>query len=170
MTELWKAITGFEDYEISNQGRVRSHKYGRTTILRTRKTHDGYLWYNLCKGGKQFGKRAHRLVAEMFIDNPENKPTVNHKDGNKENNSVDNLEWATRKEQLEHAYEHGLKLPMSGTKCWKSLLTETEVKEIRKIYKAHDKAYGMKALARKYNVSESTIDKCVRRESYKDIK
>ena len=71
---------------------------------------------------------------------------------------------------MEHAYEHSLKLPMSGTKCWKSLLTETEVKEIRKIYKAHDKEYGMRALAKKYNVSESTIDKCVRCVSYKDIK
>lgn len=169
MLEIWKPIKDFEDYEISNYGRVRSHKYGRETILKTRRTFDGYLWYNLCKSGKQFTKRAHRLVAEAFIENPDNKPTVNHKDGNKENNCAYNLEWATREEQMLHAYKYGLKQPMNGVKCWKSLLNENEVKEIRKTYKARDKQYGMRALAKKYNVSEATIDKCVRRITYKDI-
>ena len=109
MKEIWRIIKGFEDYEISNTGRVKSHKHGREVILKQRVSHDGYVWYNLCMNGKQYTKRANRLVAEAFVNNPENKPTVNHIDGDKSNNNADNLEWATREEQMQHAYANGLK-------------------------------------------------------------
>ena len=71
----------------------------------------GYLRTNLYSNGQMFSKRVHRLVAEAFIPNPENKPDVNHKDGNKRNNSVDNLEWVTRSENMLHAYSTGLNKP-----------------------------------------------------------
>lgn len=170
MEEIWKPIKGYKDYEISSTGRVRSHKFGRTTILKFRYNRDGYIQYTLTQNGIGHTHRANRLVAEAFIPNPENKPTVNHIDGDKTNNNVDNLEWATKKEQMEHAYRLGLKKPVSGVHHGSSALTEEQVKEIRRIYKGHSKEFGMKALAKKYNVSTATIDKCVRGITYKDIK
>jgi hypothetical protein len=167
--EHWKSIAGFEDYEISDEGRVKSHKYGREAILKPRISHDGYVWYSLCKHGRGFTKRANRLVAEAFIPNPESKSTVNHIDGNKMNNSVDNLEWATREEQMRHAYDNGLKEPVVGCMQGNHVLSEDEVREIRRVYKSHDQKNGMRALARKYGVSESTIYKCAHRTTYSDV-
>lgn len=166
----WKTIKDFEDYEISEDGEVKSHKHNRTIILKKRISPDGYVWYILTRNGKAYTKRANRLVAEAFIDNPENKPTVNHLDGDKLNNSVNNLEWATRQEQMQHAYKHGLKKPVRGCLQGNHVLSEEEVKEIRSLYKGHSKEYGMNALAKIYNVSTSTIDKCVGYRSYKNIK
>ena len=171
MREEWKELKESQGkYLISNYGRVKSLKSGREKILKTRKTHDGYLRYSLSFQGKAKTMRAHRLVAEYFIDNPFNKPTVNHIDGNKENNRVDNLEWSTLKEQMQHAYSNNLKEPVQGILQGNSVLTEKEVKEIREIYKSHSKEFGMIALAKKYNVSVSTINKCVGRRSYKNVK
>ena len=166
-----KDIKGYEgDYKINEMGEVFSVKYNRTKKLKPRISHDGYVWYNLCKNGKQKTCRANRLVAENYIDNPKNKPTVNHIDGNKLNNAVDNLEWSTRKEQMEHAYKLGLKEPVRGTNQGNSVLTEEQVKEIREIYKAHSKEFGMRALSKKYNVSEPCIFRCVKGKTYKNIK
>lgn len=165
----WKPVKGFEDYEISTDGRLRSHKYDRTIVLKPRITYDGYVWYVLSKHGKGYSRRAHRLVAEAFIPNTDNKPTVNHIDGDKKNNAVDNLEWATLEEQMTHAYAHSLKLPVRGYLQGNHVLSETEVREIRQVYKAHSKEFGMKALAKRYGVSEPTIDKCVRRVTYQNV-
>lgn len=169
MQEQWKTIEGFEDYEISTFGRVKSHKYMRDSILKPRVTHDGYVWYSLSKHGKGHTKRANRLVAEAFIPNPENKKTVNHIDGDKTNNHVDNLEWATLNEQMQHAYKNGLKKPVRGYLQGNHVFSEEEVREIRRLYKPHSKEFGMRALARKYGVGEATIDKCVRRVTYRNI-
>jgi hypothetical protein len=169
MQEAWQVIKGFEDYEISSTGQVKSHKHGRAVVLKPRITHDGYVWYSLCKNGKGYTKRANRLVAEAFIPNPDGKPTVNHIDGNKLNNSADNLEWATREEQMQHAYANGLKKPVRGPLQGNHVLNEDEVREIRKVYKGHDKQCGMLALAKRYGVSPSVIDKVVRRKSYTNV-
>lgn len=107
--EIWKPVMGYEGYyECSNLGRVRSvdryvnnrHKNGlqfkRGQILKTA-SQRGYRILILSKEGKQVCKKVHRLVAESFIPNPDNLPFVNHKDENKTNNCVDNLEWCTVK-------------------------------------------------------------------------
>lgn len=108
--EQWKVIKGFELlYQISNYGRIFSHN--RRKILRLSKA-SGYWGVNLYK--KQNGKRvrifysAHRLLALAFIPNPENKPQINHKDGNKLNLKLSNLEWNTSSENTQHAYNNGL--------------------------------------------------------------
>lgn len=169
--EEWKEIEGFDGkYFISTKGKVKSFSHKKPRILKPRISPDGYVWYVLTINGKGKTMRANRLVAKAFIPNPENKNTVNHIDGNKKNNDVSNLEWATRREQMQHAYKLGLKKPVQGILQGNSVLTEKQVKEIRKIYKAHDKKFGMIPLAKKYNVSTSTIDKCVNRRSYKNIK
>lgn len=169
--EYWKTIEGYEDYEVSSLGRIRSNKSNRKSIiLKERYSKDGYIQYALLKNGKAKYIRIHRLVAEYFIPNPENKPTVNHKDGDKTNNCVENLEWATLSEQIQHAYDLGLKKPMKGNAQVNHVLTTEQVIEIRKIYKAHDKEFGMKALAKKYGVSEPTINRVAHHRSYKNIK
>lgn len=119
MKEVWKDIEGYEGlYQVSNMGRVKSleryvnfknyMKRVSERILVVSENRGGYLQVNLCKDGKAKGMRIHRIVAETFIPNHEGKRTVNHIDGNKKNNAVDNLEWATHKENLVHAYETGL--------------------------------------------------------------
>ena len=102
MEELWKDIDGYEGlYQVSNLGNVKSLNYNRTgkeRILKPGNNGLGYLNVLLCKNGKTKTFKIHRLVANAFIPNPYNKPEVNHKDENKTNNCVDNLEWMTSKE------------------------------------------------------------------------
>lgn len=117
----WRFIEGFEDsYQVSKDGRVRSidryimvrggWKYFQGTERTLEETADGYLQVTLYQGNKRAKTIVvHRLVATAFISNPENKPTVNHIDGNKKNNCVDNLEWATYAEQQEHVTRIGLR-------------------------------------------------------------
>ena len=96
--EVWKKIKGFENYEISNEGRLKSLHFGKEIFRKSKPTKQGYIRFALGKKGKQFIFLAHRLVAEAFIKNPEKKPCVNHKDENKSNNNVSNLEWVTHSE------------------------------------------------------------------------
>ena len=100
MIEEWKDIKGYEGlYQVSNLGRVRNVKYNRLLKLVCLL---GYMTVNLSKNNHVIKKRVHRLVAEAFIPNPDNKPTVNHIDEDKTNNRVDNLEWATIQENNTH--------------------------------------------------------------------
>jgi hypothetical protein len=104
--EIWKDIEGYEGkYQVSSCGRVKSLNYnktGREQILEPIKFSNGYLLVCLYKNGKGKYKLIHRLVAEAFIPNPKNLPYVNHKDENKENNRVDNLEWCEQKYNLNY--------------------------------------------------------------------
>ncbi len=109
MKEEWKPIKGYEGlYEVSNTGKIKSFYFGKTRILSPRKNPLGYLHLVLYKDKVKKDLRVHRLVASAFIPNPNNKPEVNHIDGDKENNNVDNLEWATRKENINHSIKTGL--------------------------------------------------------------
>lgn len=96
--EIWKPVKGFEGlYEISSLGRVKSLWYGKEKILKPGKNRKGYLFVSLCRNGKQKNFRIHRLVAEAFLSNPMGLPEVNHKDENKANNCVNNLEFCDAK-------------------------------------------------------------------------
>lgn len=99
--EEWRDVAGFEGlYEVSNFGRVR-HKNGQE--IGGSLNSYGYRAYSLFKDGKRYTGKGHRLVAEAFIPNPEGKRSVNHKDGDRDNNFVENLEWATHGENVKHA-------------------------------------------------------------------
>lgn len=98
----WKLIEGFDGiYSVSNYGEVRNNKTGK--LMKLRKNEKGYLRTSLTKNGNQKSVRVHRLVAQAFIPNPENKPQVNHIDFNKENNCVSNLEWVTNQENAQYS-------------------------------------------------------------------
>ena len=106
--EEWKEIKGFEGvYEISNLGNVK--RVETQLVLKTRKHSAGYFSICLWKDGKDSYRFIHRLVAIAFIENLENKKEVNHKDGVKTNNSIENLEWSTPKENQQHAVSIGLR-------------------------------------------------------------
>lgn len=116
--EIWKDIKGYEGlYQVSNLGRVKS--------LRNRSNHKselvlkqsvvmGYSVVSLSKDSVEKSYKVHRLVANAFIENPNNRPQINHKDGNKQNNTVENLEWVTAKENIKHAFRTGLTHAQKG--------------------------------------------------------
>lgn len=100
--EVWKDIDGYEGYQVSNLGRVRSFKNGKVRILKPSSDKCGYLIVNLCKNSSSKSCRVHRLVAQAFIPNPNNLPQVNHKDENPSNNIVSNLEWCDAKYNINY--------------------------------------------------------------------
>ena len=103
---MWKGVCGFDDYLCNEEGEIYSLK--RNRILKGRSMR-GYRRVVLMKDGKQVNALVHRLIAQTFIPNPENKPYINHIDGDKTNNSVSNLEWCTQKKNVHHAMKTGLK-------------------------------------------------------------
>ena len=109
--EIWKDIKGFEgQYRISSFGRLEhySKRFGWNILKNTNKKVSYFSVILINRQGKNLSTRLHRLVAEAFIPNPNNYPTINHIDGNKQNNNVENLEWCTQKQNFEHAKENGL--------------------------------------------------------------
>lgn len=125
--EKWKPIT--EDYHASNFGRIKSFKHGGIKILRPALNDMGYLRVNLFINGKQKTFKIHRLIAELFVPNPDGKPEVNHLDGVKFNCHVSNLEWVTGAENNRHAYTTGL-IPQ-GECHYKAKLKSADVIYIR---------------------------------------
>lgn len=158
----WKPVEGYEGfYEVSDRGDVRSlprlvkngAKSFRTTaarILTPIRSGSGYLHVSLCKG-KQTFRAIHRLVAEAFLPNPENKTQVNHIDGDRYNNSAENLEWCTALENAAHAWETLVR----GEKLRSTLATDKEVRECVALYAGG--GWSQKELAARYRVSQSAV-------------
>lgn len=131
--EIWKLYEPVPRYEVSNMGRVRhvkdhSIKYSKPDKI-------GYIYIQYKLNMKKYNLKVHRMVAQVFLNNPEGFPEVNHIDGNKQNNRVDNLEWCTRQHNILHGYELGL-YDMKGIKNGRALLTEELVHKLCAWYEA----------------------------------
>ena len=114
MIEEWKDIPNFNGlYQVSNNGNIKRTK--DEYIFKKNKNSRGYRIITLTKDKKEYSLSVHRLVAEAFIPNPNNLPQINHKDGNKLNNKIENLEWCTQSENMKHAYKNKLEIK-SGKK------------------------------------------------------
>lgn len=161
MNELWKFIPGFSMYQASNTGKLRSLNYKRTGKTKEFKPaiSGGYLKTMLQDdNGKYRSKVVHYFVTLAFFGGRDGNQSVNHKDGNKMNNSIDNLEYCSISENILHAYNHDLINPKRGTLNGMAKLTEQDVAEIRNHAASHPgRYYGRKSLAIKYGVSQAHI-------------
>lgn len=173
--EIWKPVSGMENYyEVSNKGRLRSlDRYVETLNGQTRFYRGVVMTFNYPKGkyicvkmsapGVKVYTRLHRLVAEHFIHNPLNKPEVNHKDGNKSNNNVDNLEWVTQLENKKHASIAGLIRKKENH--YKAKLTEELVKQIRGMYATG--LYTHQSIANEFGVVRTLITRIINNKRWK---
>lgn len=161
--EIWKDIEGYKGYQVSNLGNVKSLSYKQTKIekkLTLSLDKDKYLTVSLCKNGKKYTKRVNRLVAQVFIPNPNNLSEVNHIDCNKQNNCVNNLEWVSRIENMRHAIANNL----TNNKYGKDNLTSKVIYQIDiKTNKILNIFYGTGEIKRKTQFKDtSSISKCCR--------
>lgn len=169
MQEIWESVNGYEGlYEVSNLGRVRSLKRATTSgvVLKQTVKH-GYMHVCLSKEGKPSTKSVHRLVAEAFIANPMDKPVVNHLDGDKTNNAVSNLEWATYSENELHSY---MVLGKKPSRPWAG----KPRKFARKLSDADaiaiiDSKRPSRELAAEFGVSKTTILNIMKRKIYMEV-
>lgn len=183
MEEVWKPIQIKEvigKYEVSNKGRVKSlarydtrGNWRKEKFLKPRKNKSRgkghYLHVCLCNGDWQKNFKIHRLVAEAFIPNPDNKPDVNHKDGIKVNNYVENLEWNTRSENCQHSCDNNLLVNVVGHDHGRQKLTGDEVIYIYNTYmKGKPRSnFNANQLGRDYGVNGRAILNIYRKESWK---
>lgn len=179
--EVWKDIIGYENsYQISNKGNLRSldrllrsgydsFRNCKGVILKTKLDKYGYLTIGLSKNQCSKWYTIHRLVAIHFIPNPENKPTVNHIDGNKLNNNDWNLEWNTVLENFRHAKSIGLRdgVTKLGEDSNFSKLKEQDVLYIRKNY--NKKTMNMITLSKKFKVCDSLISQILSKKIWRHL-
>lgn len=155
MKEVWKDIEGYEGkYQVSTLGRVRNARTDKIRKLQPNKK-DGYIYLTLCRSKIDQKKvKVHRLSAFAFIENPLNKPFVDHIDGNKHNNNVENLRWVTFQENITAAWETGL-YHMKNEMHPHAKLKNVEVVRIRELLKT-----GMtcKEISVIYNVGRNAIN------------
>ena len=157
-----RKIKNFPGYIVSEFGDVYSVNYGHTGIskkLKQKPTRCGYFIVGLYKNKKAYWKTVHRLVADAFIPNPENKPQVNHLDGNKKNNKVDNLEWVSASENTKHAFAVLGKKSVWKNKTGKNFPASKIVQQI-KDGKIISEFYGTAEAERATGINAGQIWKC----------
>jgi hypothetical protein len=164
-----KQIEGFMDYLISDTGYVISRKIdpsGKIMKFGHKPTPKGdkYRYVNLCSNNCMYPRTIHRLVALAFVPNPDSKPEVNHKDGNKLNNHYTNLEWVTRKENAEHASLNGF-YQMGEDKC-DSKLKNADIIAIRQM---HSAGISIAKISKNYPVKYKVVLDIVHRRKWKHI-
>lgn len=170
--EVWKKIDGYDYYEVSSEGRVRSvgrwentkhggRRYRKGKMLKLVDRGNGYLFVGIFNENGHKSASIHRLVAEAFIPNPDNLPQVNHKDENKLNNNVENLEWCTVEYNLNYG-NHNRNIVDNMVKSgrynqkYSTLVTGLSRKEVRKLwYEDHKEELSIKGKMRYQNKKKS---------------
>ena len=165
----WRDISGYEGlYQVSNTGEVRSldrittgnrRRKIKGKPIKQSKTTTGYWKVELCKDGKARSKKVHRLVAGAFIDNPENKPNINHKDNNPLNNNVDNLEWCTQAENVVHAYMIGATKQSKKPRVAFDDIVESVIAE----YIPYNREHSICAIGRRIGINKGTLYTAIKR-------
>lgn len=155
MEPVWYDIPGISGYQVTKDGQVRSHfeNYGKPRVRKPSITRAGYKRVNLQLSGKTKWFLVHRLIAMAFLPQVEGKTYVNHKDGDKLNNTSENLEWCTLKENSRHAYDRGLNTGIVKAYQAHQKLTDEQVQDIRRL----KGAISPKILATTYGVSIWTV-------------
>jgi len=174
MEEVWKDIKGYEGYyQISSLGNVKSLR--RTDIrgnrvpekvIKPNLKNTGYIDVNLCKDRDKKTYRVHRLVANAFLKNPSNKPQVNHKNGKKTDNRIENLEWCTGSENTTHSFKNKLQPLPLGIKNSQSKLSESDVLEIKQLLL---KKMKQKEIAELFRISVPTISNIKRNKNWSHL-
>ena len=178
--EQWRPIKGFDKYQVSTYGRVKSFWRKTPRILKPKFGIGGYMKVEPCANGKPKSIKIHRLVAETFIPNPLNKPEVNHEDGHHMNCFVENLTWATSSENRRHAYDSGLAKSGVDNSCAK-IKSETDIVYIRdnpdnltqqqlaEMFGVHPTAIGQIQLGKSYANEGGTVRETQKRGWYHRI-
>lgn len=158
MSEVWKDVVGFEEYfMVSNTGKVWSKRTNKE--LKQCVNPRGYMGIATTIGGRsgtRYCFRVHRLVAEAFIPNPEGKSYVNHKNLDKKDNNLSNLEWVTASENVVHYYS-SVESSGGSRKYAARHLSSDEASFIRQVYVPRDPVYGARALSRRFGIPHSSI-------------
>ena len=160
MEELWKPISNYENYEVSNYGRVRNVKNGKQKVLKSQLIKSGYEIVGLSVNSKSISKTVHRLVAISFLENKENKPCVNHINGIKTDNRVENLEWCTHSENEKHSFD---KLGKITNGIIRRKIPLNKIIYIKELYK---KGFSQRSIAKQFNVSQTTIWLIINEKTY----
>lgn len=167
--EIWKEIfDGY--YAVSNKGRVKRLKFHRNgcenTFLKPLVTEKGYIRFSISHRNSRLFKKAHILVAEAFIGpKPSMSHEINHKNGVKDDNRAENLEWVTHRENIAHSYRLGLSKGTKGEQHATSKLKEKDVLKIRNLYPAKN----FREIAYMFGVSRHQVSHIVRREQWTHI-
>lgn len=171
--EIWRDVVGYEGfYKISNLGKVISvnridvRGQHRKPVEKSQRLNNGYFVTTLHKDKVRKTMKVHRLVAMAFIPNPENKPQVNHKDGNKLNNHLDNLEWCTAKENTIHARDNNL-LSIVGVNNYQTNLTERDVQIMR--WMVNIAGFSYQSTADFFETTKSTVGYIIKGRSWKHL-
>ncbi|UPI12194.1 hypothetical protein [Bacillus phage SBSphiJ2] len=169
MSEQWlplkHVVEHGDDYEVSNTGKIRNVRTKK--VLAEDMNSNGYYRVYLYFNKKRKRYFVHRLVALAFINNPDQLTVVNHKNGNKLDNSAENLEWTTQSANIKHSYNNGLQRRPLGEIASKAKLTEKDVVDIRNLYAAGK--HTQLELAKRFGVSEATISGIITRRYWKHV-
>ncbi len=164
--EFWKPVIGFNDYDVSTQGRVRSRHMKSPRFLRYGHHRLGYLEVVLYRNGERHIKKVHRLVAQAFVSNPDMRDEVNHLTALKADNRSDGLEWSTRLLNIRHSFTHGLVPRAKGEHHPMAKLTEVQAREI--LRKLQNGERGID-LAKEYGVTKYAISGIKTRKSWSHL-